>query len=192
MFKPTCLALALALSTTAAPAAEYKWGAISLDTSDLGPDGGYGIGGGDTEDEAKENAQKFCAEDGAKGCKVVTTYEECGSVAVKMSGKGRQLGHRQDQDGRSLPRSGEMRRRRRLQGRGHRLQLSRARSGTKTRSSGANALERIVPRALLGRAVPPAVTGRPDACLCGRVCDKNTALSRRQAIKCSSRLEGGG
>ena len=71
-----------------AMAAEYKWGAISLDVSDLKPDGGYGIGGGDTEQEAKENAQKFCGSDGAKGCEVVTTYEHCGSVAVKKSGKG--------------------------------------------------------------------------------------------------------
>ena len=82
------LSLGVLLFCTSGFAAEYKWGAISLDTSDLNVNGGFGIGGGDTEQEAKDNAQKFCGEDGAKGCSVVTTYKKCGSVAVKKSGKG--------------------------------------------------------------------------------------------------------
>ena len=93
------LALAAYLVSSGAFAAEYKWGAISLDTSKLSPDGGYGIGGGDSEDEAKENAQKFCSEDGAKGCEVVTTYEHCGSVAVKKTGAGGAWGVGDTKDG---------------------------------------------------------------------------------------------
>ena len=84
---------------TGAYGAEYKWGAISLDTSKLSVDGGYGIGGGDTEQEAKENSQKFCSEDGAEGCEVVTTYEKCGSVAVKKSGNGGAWGVGDTKDG---------------------------------------------------------------------------------------------
>ena len=96
-----CVALALLVFSPIAYGAEYKWGAISLDTTDLNPDGGYGIGGGDTEQEAKDNSLKFCAEDGAKGCAVVTTYNKCGSVAVKKSGKGGAWGIGDTKDGAS-------------------------------------------------------------------------------------------
>ena len=95
------LALTLCNASATAYAADYKWGAISLDTADLNPDGGYGIGGGDTEDEAKGNSQKFCSEDGAKGCQVVTTYEKCGSVAVNKTGKGGAWGIGDTKDGAS-------------------------------------------------------------------------------------------
>lgn len=78
---------ALSLAACSGRAAEYQWGAISLDMTDLSPDGGYGIGGGDTEAEAKSNAQKFCLENGSN-CEVVTTYRKCGSVAAKKNGKG--------------------------------------------------------------------------------------------------------
>ena len=93
------LALALGVVSPSAFAGENKWGAISLDTSDLNPDGGYGVGGGDTKGEAKGNAQKFCSEDGAKGCEVVATYEKCGSVAVKKSGNGGAWGIGDTKDG---------------------------------------------------------------------------------------------
>lgn len=71
---------------TSAFAAEYKWGAISIDTA-LGKSPAYGIGGGDTKEEAVENAQKFCKEAGGSKCQVATTYEKCGAVATnKTSG----------------------------------------------------------------------------------------------------------
>ena len=93
------LALALCVVSSSAYAAEYKWGAISVDTADLNPDGGYGIGGGDSEREAKHNAQKFCSQVGAKSCEVVATYKNCGSVAVKTSGRGGAWGIGDTKDG---------------------------------------------------------------------------------------------
>ena len=48
----------------------------------------YGIGGGDSEDEAAVNAQKFCRESGGAACKMVVTYEQCGAYAAGHSGGG--------------------------------------------------------------------------------------------------------
>jgi hypothetical protein len=49
----------------------------------------YGIGAGDTSDEAIENAVKFCGEDGAKGCAVLEnlTYKACGAVAINAKSR---------------------------------------------------------------------------------------------------------
>jgi len=77
----------LALGCVAsASAADYKWGALSVDTTKLNSDAGYGVGGGDTEAEAECNAQTFYSGDGARGCKVVLTYRQCGALAVPSSG----------------------------------------------------------------------------------------------------------
>jgi len=92
-------ALAMSVISASAYGADYKWGAIALDTADLSPDGGYGIGGGDSEQEAKDYALKFCATDGAKGCAIVTTYQKCGSVAVKKAGQGGAWGIGDTKDG---------------------------------------------------------------------------------------------
>lgn len=66
----------------AAPACADSWGAIAIDQSVASKEPGYGIGGGDTQDEARKNAIKFCHENGtAEGCKVMVAYESCGGIA---------------------------------------------------------------------------------------------------------------
>ena len=62
--------------------------APSVDLSKPDRDPGYGIGGGETEDEAKEEAIKACKEYGNKGCKVVVSYEDCGAYAASKKGGG--------------------------------------------------------------------------------------------------------
>ena len=67
---------------------EYKWGSIAVDLTKPDRDPGYGIGGGETEDEAKEEAIKACKDYGNKGCKVVVSYEDCGAYAASKKGGG--------------------------------------------------------------------------------------------------------
>ncbi|MGL4395390.1 MAG: DUF4189 domain-containing protein [Hyphomicrobium sp.] len=69
-----------------AHAEETKWGALALDTEKAEREPAYGIGGGDTEEEAVANAVNFCKEAEGVACKSVVTYEQCGALAV--SGKG--------------------------------------------------------------------------------------------------------
>jgi hypothetical protein len=64
-----------------ASAAEYAWGAISIDASESSISPAYGIGGGGAEAEAVENAQKFCIKAGGKGCKLMVSYQQCGAFA---------------------------------------------------------------------------------------------------------------
>jgi len=66
----------------AAPAWADAWGAIAIDQSQPTKEPGYGIGGGDSENEAKGNALKFCRESGTvSGCKIMVTYQSCGAIA---------------------------------------------------------------------------------------------------------------
>ncbi|WP_158815647.1 DUF4189 domain-containing protein [Methylocapsa sp. S129] len=62
-------------------AADYAWGAISVDASASTTEPAYGVGGADTEAEAVETAQKFCVKAGGKGCKSMVTYQQCGAFA---------------------------------------------------------------------------------------------------------------
>jgi hypothetical protein len=62
------------------------WGAIAIDTEKAEKSPYYGIGGGDSEKEAVDNAMKFCVEAGGKVCKAIVSYQQCGALAV--SGKG--------------------------------------------------------------------------------------------------------
>jgi hypothetical protein len=62
------------------------WGALALDTEKAERSPYYGIGGGDTENEAIENALHFCQEAGGKACKSIVTYEQCGALAVSGTG----------------------------------------------------------------------------------------------------------
>lgn len=78
----------LAASVIGAAAEEYKWGAIALDKSEATREPYYGVGGGDTGDEANENAMGFCKEAGGTACEVVITYEQCAALAVSGDGKG--------------------------------------------------------------------------------------------------------
>jgi hypothetical protein len=73
---------AVVLAAAPARAGEYAWGAISIDAAASTSSPAYGVGGGASEAEASENAQKFCKEaGGGKGCKVMATYEQCGAFA---------------------------------------------------------------------------------------------------------------
>ena len=75
------LPMALVLCA-AAPALAEPWGAIAIDQSQATKEPGYGIGGGDSEEEAKKNAIKFCHESGTvDGCKIMVTYKNCGGIA---------------------------------------------------------------------------------------------------------------
>ena len=74
--------LVIGLAAAPAGAGEYAWGAISIDAAASTTSSAYGVGGGASESEATENAQKFCKEaGGGKGCKVMVTYEQCGAFA---------------------------------------------------------------------------------------------------------------
>ena len=72
----------------ALPARADDWGALSIDLKKVDRDPAYGIGGGDTEDEAVGNAQKFCKESGGTACKSVVTYRQCGAYAASRTGGG--------------------------------------------------------------------------------------------------------
>lgn len=78
--------VALFLCATSASAETYKWGAIALDTQKAEKEPAWGVGGGDTEQEATDNAMKFCVDAGGAVCKAAVTYEQCGALAV--DGKG--------------------------------------------------------------------------------------------------------
>ncbi|MBK9077904.1 MAG: DUF4189 domain-containing protein [Hyphomicrobium sp.] len=87
IFTRVALAVLLASTFVAPVAAEdTKWGALALDTAKAEQAPAYGIGGGDTEEEAVANAVNFCNEAEGAACKSVVTYEQCGALAV--SGKG--------------------------------------------------------------------------------------------------------
>jgi hypothetical protein len=75
-----CLLFACSVVPTLAYAAD--WGAMALDAEKAEFAPHYGVGGGETEQEATRNALKFCQQAGGKVCKVLVTYEECGALAV--------------------------------------------------------------------------------------------------------------
>jgi hypothetical protein len=82
MLRLTLFASVLMLGTSLASADE-KWGALSIDFPGEGHSMAtayYGVGGGDTQDEAVANAQKFCAENG-KHCQSVVSYRACAAYA---------------------------------------------------------------------------------------------------------------
>ena len=87
MIKHTLTAFAfVAFLSTPTLASEFKWGALAIDTEKAEAEPFYGVGGGDTEQQASDNALSFCKEDGAKECRVLVTYQQCGALAV--TGKG--------------------------------------------------------------------------------------------------------
>lgn len=81
--KVFCVVAAWAALGLAAPAAASSdWGAIAMDVSQATPTPSFGVGSGDSKEEASSKATKICRVTGAKdGCKVVVTYETCGAVA---------------------------------------------------------------------------------------------------------------
>jgi hypothetical protein len=78
-----CLLISLVTPTLVQAAG---WGALALDTEKAERSPYYGVGGGDTEQEAIDNAMKFCQEAGGKACKSLVTYEQCGALAVSGTG----------------------------------------------------------------------------------------------------------
>jgi hypothetical protein len=70
--------------------ASGDWGAIAIDLGESDPS--YGIGGGDSETKAVNNAMRFCRQAGGKACKIVVTFNECAAYAAARqngaSGKG--------------------------------------------------------------------------------------------------------
>lgn len=80
---------AIAVSAGNLLAGDTKWGAFAVDTSDATTKTPYyGVGGGDSEKEASDNAMKFCTEAGGKSCTLATTYEQCGALASNGSSIG--------------------------------------------------------------------------------------------------------
>ena len=79
-----------ATAPQAAPPATGKWGALAIDVDDSDPS--YGVGGGDSEAKASDNAMRFCQRAGGKGCKIMVTYNQCAAYAASRttsaSGKG--------------------------------------------------------------------------------------------------------
>jgi hypothetical protein len=67
-----------------------KWGAIAGDETRGEKDPAYGVGGGDSEKEARKHSLKYCNKAKGENCKVVVTYNTCGAYAVtkKYSGVG--------------------------------------------------------------------------------------------------------
>ena len=81
-------AVSVAIILVTAPVLAYAddWGAIAIDTQKAEESPYYGVGGGDTEKEAVDNAFNFCVEAGGKKCKAIVSFQQCGALAV--SGKG--------------------------------------------------------------------------------------------------------
>lgn len=81
-FKIGASLAALAFLVLSGPAWADAWGAIAIDVTQATADPSWGLGGGETESEASDNATKFCQETGTKaGCKIVVTYQACGAFA---------------------------------------------------------------------------------------------------------------
>jgi hypothetical protein len=72
----------------AAKEKEFAWGAIAVDLQKADRSPYYGVGGGDSDEEAKTNAMKFCKEAGGQECKPVVAYQECGAYAASKKGGG--------------------------------------------------------------------------------------------------------
>jgi Domain of unknown function (DUF4189) len=82
-------ALATLFILAAMPSAladDSKWGVIALDTEKAEREPYYGVGGGDTEQEATDAAMGFCKEAGGVDCKALVSYEQCGALAVSGTG----------------------------------------------------------------------------------------------------------
>jgi Domain of unknown function (DUF4189) len=86
----TRLSFAVLFSLIALPMAhadDSKWGALALDTEQAEREPYYGVGGGETEQEAIDAAMGFCKEAGGAVCKNLVSYQQCGALAVTGLGK---------------------------------------------------------------------------------------------------------
>lgn len=76
--------LAVLVGALIMPAAAFAWGAIAVDDQDgqKADDVGYGyVTGENSEDAARRGAMRECRKSN-KSCKVMITFESCGSYAV--------------------------------------------------------------------------------------------------------------
>jgi hypothetical protein len=73
---------AILAAFVATPALADSWGAIAIDLGKFENSPYYGVGGGESEDEATSNSLKFCKEAGGESCKSVVTYNACGAYAA--------------------------------------------------------------------------------------------------------------
>ena len=71
-----------------AVAQDISWGAIATDAQKGETDPDYGVGGGDTQAEAEQNALNFCRKAGAKRCTLRLVYTQCGAYALSDVGAG--------------------------------------------------------------------------------------------------------
>jgi Domain of unknown function (DUF4189) len=78
----------ITLTVLPAHADNAKWGAIAVDKAVAEREPYYGVGGGDTEQDASDAAMGFCKDAGGADCQPVITYELCGALAVSGDGKG--------------------------------------------------------------------------------------------------------
>ena len=76
------------VESTAPKKAPGSWGSISADTKSNDKDRAYGVGGGDTKDEAEKNAVKFCVDAGGEQCSVIVSYQQCAAYAVSTDHQG--------------------------------------------------------------------------------------------------------
>jgi hypothetical protein len=67
---------------------EIQWGSISIDLGSSPFDPAFGIGGGDTMDQAIANAQGFCRKAGGNKCETVVSYQQCGGYAASAKSWG--------------------------------------------------------------------------------------------------------
>lgn len=77
---------------TPAPSTSKKesgnWGAIAADTASHDKDCAYGVGAGDSKEEAEKYAQKYCKDAGGEQCGVVISYQQCGAYALSKTHEG--------------------------------------------------------------------------------------------------------
>ncbi len=69
-------------------AAHYDSIAVDDDTGTSGGQAGYGVGEGDSAEEAKHEAMKQCRSSGNHSCEVAVTYQRCGAYASSKKNSG--------------------------------------------------------------------------------------------------------
>lgn len=92
------IGLVLGLALMAQPAVSFAAGAIAVDddVATGAGDAGYGVGSGDTRDEAGAAALKACKKSGNDSCQIVVRYDKCGAYASSKKHAGIGWGNSED------------------------------------------------------------------------------------------------
>ena len=77
---------------TLAFASSYDSIAVDGDAGTKAGNAGYGVGEGDSSDEAKRDAMKNCKSSGNHHCEVEVTYRQCGAYASSREHSGNGIG----------------------------------------------------------------------------------------------------